>query len=175
MRTTIGIVVAEIWPSSGIVIWKSESSSSSIASNSWSVLSISSISRTTGSGLEIACISGRVEQELGAEDVLLDVVPAGLAAGLDPQQLLAVVPLVHRLRLVEPLVALQAHQLAAGRARERLRQLGLADPRRALDQDRLAQLLGEEGDQRGGLVGEVADLGQGVLNLLPRSHRPCGR
>ena len=59
MRTTIGIVVAAICPSSGIVIWKSESSSSSIASNSWSVLSISSISSTTGSGLAIACISGR--------------------------------------------------------------------------------------------------------------------
>ena len=171
MRTTIGIVVAEIWPSSGIVIWKSESSSSSIASNSWSVLSISSISRTTGSGLEIACISGRVEQELGAEDVLLDVVPAGLAAGLDPQQLLAVVPLVHRLRLVEALVALQPHQLAAGGARERLRQLGLADPRRALDQDRLAELLGEVGDQRRGLVGEVADPRQRLLHLC---HRALG-
>jgi hypothetical protein len=62
VRTTIGIVVAETWPSSGIVIWKSESSSSSIASNSWSVLSISSISSTTGSGLAIACISGRVKR-----------------------------------------------------------------------------------------------------------------
>ena len=43
-------------------IWKSESSSSSIASNSWSVLSISSISRTTGSGLAIAVISGRASR-----------------------------------------------------------------------------------------------------------------
>ena len=41
--------VASITPSSGIEIWKSESTSSSIASNSWSVLSISSISSTTGS------------------------------------------------------------------------------------------------------------------------------
>ena len=106
-----------------------------------------------------------LEQELGAEDVVLDVVPARLAAGLDPQQLLAVVPLVHRLGLVEALVALQPHQLAAGGAGERLRQLGLADPRRALDQDRLAELLGEEGDQRRRLVGEVADLGQGLLHL----------
>ena len=175
MRTTIGIVVAATWPSSGIVIWKSESSSSSIASNSWSVLSISSISRTTGSGLAIACISGRVEQELLAEDVVLDVVPAALAAGLDPQQLLAVVPLVQRLRLVEALVALQADQLAAGGAGERLGQLGLADPRRALDQDRLAEPLGEEGDQRRGLVGEVADLAPAPPSSLPQSPRPCGR
>src|SRR3712207_8803495 len=42
-------------------------------------------------------------------------------------QLLAVVPLVERLRLVEPLVALEAYQRAAGGARDRLRELGLAD------------------------------------------------
>ena len=41
-------------------------------------------------------------------------VPAGpVGLGLDPQQLLAVVPLVQRLGLVEPLVALQPHELAA--------------------------------------------------------------
>ena len=116
-----------------------------------------------------------LEQELLAEDVVVDVLPAGLAAGLDPQQLLAVVPLVQRLGLVEALVALQANQLAAGGAGERLGQLGLADPRRALDQDRLAEPLGEEGDQRRGLVGEVAGLGQRLLDLGRRSHRPCGR
>ena len=54
------------------------------------------------------------EQELLAEDVVLDGLPAGVVGlGLDPQQLLAVVPLVERLGLVEPLVALQAHELAA--------------------------------------------------------------
>ena len=54
------------------------------------------------------------EQELLAEDVVLDGLPAGaLGLGLDPQQLLAVVPLVQRLGLVEALVALQAHELAA--------------------------------------------------------------
>ena len=94
--------------------------------------------------------------------------PLGL--GLDPQQLLAVVPLVERLRLVEALVALQAHQPAAGGARERLGQLGLADARRALDQDRLAEPLGEEGDQRGGLVGQVADLAEALADL----RRPTG-
>ena len=66
-----------------------------------------------------------------------------LRLGLDPQQLLAVVPLVQRLRLVEALVALQADQLAAGGPRERLRELGLADPGGALDEDRLAEPLGE--------------------------------
>ena len=74
-----------------------------------------------------------LEQELLAEDVAVDILPAVLAAGLDPEQLLAVVPLVERLRLVEPLVALQADQVAACGARERLGQLGLADAGRALD------------------------------------------
>ena len=55
---TIGCVRACTRPSSGIEIWKSERTSSSIASNSWSVLSISSISSTTGSSEAMAVISG---------------------------------------------------------------------------------------------------------------------
>ena len=62
VSSTTGWVRASIRPSSGIEIWKSESSSSSIASNSWSVLSISSISSTTGSGEAIAVISGRASR-----------------------------------------------------------------------------------------------------------------
>ena len=62
VSSTTGCVRASIRPSSGIVIWKSLSSSSSIASNSWSVLSISSISSTTGSSEAIACISGRASR-----------------------------------------------------------------------------------------------------------------
>ena len=97
------------------------------------------------------------EQELLAEDVVLDLLPGRLLRlGLDPQQLLAVVPLVEGLGLVEPLVALEADQLAAGGARQRLGQLGLADARRALDQHRLAEPLGEVGDERRRLAREVA-------------------
>src|SRR5690606_30724350 len=84
--------------------------------------------------------------------------------GLDPQELLAVVPLVQGLRLVEALVALQADEAAAGRARERLRELRLADAGRALDEHGLAELRREEGDERGRLAGEVA----GVLQRLAR-------
>ena len=59
------------------------------------------------------------EHELLAEDVVLDLLPARVGGlGLDPQQLLAVVPLVQRLGLVEPLVALEADQPAPGRARD---------------------------------------------------------
>ena len=54
------------------------------------------------------------EQELLGEDVLLHGVPAGVRGlHLDAQELLAVVPLVQRLGLVQALVALQAHQPAA--------------------------------------------------------------
>ncbi|HEY8304744.1 MAG TPA: MoxR family ATPase, partial [Solirubrobacteraceae bacterium] len=71
---------------------------------------------------------GAREQELLAEDVLLDCVPARVRGlGLDAQQLLAVVPLIQRLGLVEALVTLQADQLALEKARERLGELGLAD------------------------------------------------
>ena len=56
------------------------------------------------------------EQELLAEDVVLDVLPAGaVGLGLDPQQLLAVVPLVQGLGLVEALVALQPHERRGSR------------------------------------------------------------
>ena len=76
------------------------------------------------------------EQELLAEDVVLDLRPAGVVGlGLDPQQLLAVVPLVERLGLVEPLVALQPHERRArGRSRAPARARSCRprrDPRRA--------------------------------------------
>ena len=84
MSTTIGWVVASITPSSGIEIWKSERTSSSIASNSWSVLSISSISSTTGSSALIASSSGRVKQKLLAEDVAAGSLPRRSAASASP-------------------------------------------------------------------------------------------
>ena len=120
----------------------------------------------------------RLEQRPGEEEVLAEDVAArpspralgcrlGLAGGLglDPQQLLAVVPLVERLCLVEPLVALKANQPAVGRTRERLGELGLADACGALDQHRLAEPLREEGDERGRLVGQVSDLAESLANL----------
>ena len=96
------------------------------------------------------------------------------ALGLDVEELLAVVPLVKGLRLVETLVALEADQFAACGAGDGLGQLGLADPRGTLHQDRLTQLLGEVGDQRRGLVGEVARRLQGGLRLGHGAHRREG-
>ena len=67
------------------------------------------------------------------------VVPGAVvvALGLDAQELLLVVPLVQRLGLVEPLVALEADQAGAGDLGDRLGQLRLAGAGRTLDEDRL--------------------------------------
>src|SRR4051812_3913583 len=112
------------------------------------------------------------EQELLAEDVVLDGLPAGVGGlGLDAQELLAVVPLVQRLGLVEALVALEPDQLAAGGARQCLGELRLAYARRALDEHGLAELAGEERHERGRLPREVARRGETRGHLLDALDR----
>jgi hypothetical protein len=65
---------------------------------------------------------------------------------------------------VDPLVALQADQARAGRARERLGHLGLADARLALEQQRLLQR-GRKVDGSGEApVSEIALAGQSLLD-----------
>ena len=67
----------------------------------------------------------------------------GLTRGLgraEVQELACVVPVVHRLRGVDALVALQPDQLAPGPRRQHLRQLGLADAGLAFEQQRALQL-----------------------------------
>ena len=155
-------------PGSGIEIWKSERTSSSIASNSWSVLSISSISRTTASSALIASSRGRSRRnsspKMSPRVASHEALTVAARFGLDPEQLLAVVPLIERLRLIESLVALQAQATVVG-PRDRLGELGLPDARRALDENRLAKPLGEKGDQRGGLVGQIAHLAETFADL----------
>jgi hypothetical protein len=63
-------------PISGIVIWKSESTSSRNASNSSSARSISSIRSTTGSSLSIASSSGRRMRNSGPNSSCSDTVPS---------------------------------------------------------------------------------------------------
>ena len=109
---------------------------------------------------------GPSQQEGLGEDVLLDVLPllaAGRfadALGLDAQELLLVVPLVEGLRLVQPLVALQADQPGVEHLGHRLGQLRLAGAGRAFDQDRLAEPLGQVHDAGDPFVGEVGDPSQ---------------
>jgi hypothetical protein len=105
------------------------------------------------------------EQELLREDVLLDLRPRRRCAlGLDAEELLLVVPLVQRLGLVEPLVALEADEPAARHVRHRLGQLRLARPRRALHEDRLAEAVGQVDDAGDALVGQVVHAAQGVAD-----------
>ena len=86
------------------------------------------------------------DQELGAEE--LGLVDRSLLRGADVQQLPRVVPLVDGVRDVEALVALEADQPRAERLRDRLRGLGLADPRLAFEQQRLLELQREEERRR---------------------------
>ncbi len=108
-----------------------------------------------------------LQEEVLAEDVALDVLPAGVVGlGLDTQQLLAVVPLVERLGLVESLVALQAHEAAIEVAGQSLGQFGLTHPGRPLDEDGLAEHGGQKGDERGRLAGQVADVLEALSELV---------
>src|SRR3954471_8293479 len=112
------------------------------------------------------------EKELLAEDVVLHRLPAGVGSlGLDAQELLAVVPLVQRLGLVEPLVALEADQLAAGGAGERLGQLRLADAGGASHQPRLAELAREERHERRRLARQIARAGEAFGHRLDALDR----
>ena len=150
-------------PSSGMVTWKSASTSSISASASTSTRSTSSMSSTTGSSARMAASSGLRQQERLREDVLLELGPAlAPLVSLDAQQLLAIVPLVQRLGLVEALVALQADEPGAGDGRHGACQLRLADPGRPFHQHRLLEPFGEEDGQADAGVGQVVDLAQTV-------------
>jgi hypothetical protein len=103
------------------------------------------------------------QQEPAREQLAL--VDAALG-GAQREQLAGVVPVVQGLMDVDALVALQADQPRAGGRGQRLGDLGLPDARLALDQQRLAELGGEE-DRRGQrAVGEVALLAQRLADRV---------
>ena len=112
-----------------------------------------------------------LDQEALVVEVGLEVVggpTGGLATGLGgPQveQLAGVVPVVHGLRGVDALVALEPDQLAVRPRRQHLGDLGLADAGLALEQQRSLERQGEE--DRGGqsLVGEVPVLGERSVDV----------
>src|ERR687897_1045981 len=102
------------------------------------------------------------EQELVGEDVVLELLPGAalVALGLDAEQLLLVVPLVQRLGLVQPFVALQPDETGAGDLGHRLGELRLAGACWALDEHRLTEAVGKVDDAGDALVGQVVDLAQ---------------
>ncbi len=81
-------------------------------------------------------------EELPAEQLVQALLAAAGLGGLeraDIEQLARVAPVVERVGDVDALVALQPDQAAAGDVGEHLRQLGLADARLALQQQRLLE------------------------------------
>ena len=115
MRNTSGMRVAVTVPSSGIDTCQSDSTSSSRASVSTSTRSTSSMSSTTGSSARMASSRGRASRN---SSVKMSPSTASHAEsrrplGLDAEELLAVVPLVQGLGLVEALVALEADEAGA--------------------------------------------------------------
>ena len=109
------------------------------------------------------------DQELAAEELLLG--HGALLRRPDVEQLARVVPLVDGVGDVEALVALQTDQPRAERSGERLRRLGLADPRLALEQQRLLEAQGEEQRRRQPPLGQVGGPAAGLLQL---ADRPVG-
>ena len=84
----------------------------------------------------------------------------------DRQHLARIVPFVERGGGVDALVALQADQPAREHRGDRLGRFGLADARRAFEQQRLAEREREIGRRRDALVGEVIGRAQRLLQRL---------
>ena len=145
-------------PSSGMLTWKSDSSSSRNASNSSSALSISSISRTTVRGDDDRAQQRTLEQVVAREQMLGDLFPAQplMLIGLQAQELLLIIPFVERARFVETLVTLQPDKFGAEHLGQHLGDLGLARAGRTFDQQRLFEREREKDRGLDALVGDVA-------------------
>ncbi len=81
------------------------------------------------------------------------------------------VPLVQRPRLVDAFVALQPYEIGTARISDGTGQLGLADSRGTFDQQRLAQLAGQEHRGRNGIGREVVGSGELGLDVVDRGER----
>ena len=108
------------------------------------------------------------DEVLGPEELLLADRP--LLRGADVQQLARVVPLVDRVRDVEPLVALQPDQPRAEDGGERLRGLRLPDPRLALEQHGLRERERQEERGREPAVRQVVGPAKRLLELVDRAE-----
>src|SRR5215210_6077810 len=96
-------------------------------------------------------LRGGLAQALRRTEDLPDLLPQDLRV----QELLAVLPLVERLGLVEALVPLQADERAVRGPCQRLRQLGLAHARGSLYENRLVQFQGQVDYRRQAPVADV--------------------
>jgi hypothetical protein len=82
-------------------------------------------------------VEQRLEQRPAQQEALR--VERLLLAGAQMEELAGVVPVVERVMEVDALVALESDQVGARGSRQRLSDLGLADARLALEQERLLE------------------------------------
>ena len=114
-----------------------------------------------------------IGEEGFTKDVALKVLNEGLAEDDATQTTIyAALPIPsladgqHGARLVDALVALQAHEPCPGRRRDGLGQLGLADTGRSLDEQGLAEPVGEEDGRGDGVGGEVPGRGEPAAHVV---------
>jgi hypothetical protein len=106
----------------------------------------------------------RAAQQEAAREQLALVDPR--LGGPQREQLARVVPVVEGVVDVDALVALQADEARPGRTRQRLGDLGLADAGLALEQQRLAEVGGQEQRDAQRAVGEVALCRKGLADRV---------
>ena len=96
-----------------------------------------------------------------------------MLVGTQVQQLPRVVPLVEALRGVKAFVALQAHELTPGDARQRLCYRRLADARLSLQQERLAEFTRQEDGGGQPVIREIGHRLQRLLHVFGVLEAPC--
>jgi hypothetical protein len=114
----------------------------------------------------------RPAQQEAPREQLAVVDPA--LGGAQREQLAGIVPVVEGLVDVDALVALQADEPRTRRGRDRLGDFGLPDPGLALEQQRRAELAGQEDGSRQRTVGEIALLGERLADRVGRLEGGVG-
>src|SRR4029077_2242430 len=110
-----------------------------------------------------------LDQEALGENVVREPLAIDMAFVVreaDRDHLLGLLPLVDRVRNVEPLVALQADQPAAERLREHLGDFGLADTRLAFEEQRTSHAQCEKQHGRKRAVGEIVGPGEELQRVV---------
>src|SRR5207247_516753 len=117
-------------------------------------------------GEERVLLAGDLGDRVGQGRRVGDQLADALAQELRIEELFGVLPLVERLALVEPLVALETNEPAARDLRQRLRELGLADARRPLDEHGTPHARGQVDDGGDPAARDIARIPETLLDVL---------
>ena len=123
----------------------------------------------------LQCLQQRAANQVAVlVDLTLHVSGTGLAfSRLHVQQLRGVIPFVQRFPLFQPVIALQANQLALQRFAQGFGQLGFADTGLALKQQRALELEGQEHSGCQAAISKISGFLQRscqVINGLKKNH-----